>query len=183
MPTLRYSDPDGVRLHTLGDGCIVGRDPGCDIVLAGDRKVSHHHAAVRRIHDTWLLEDVESRNGTYLERGASVTRVRAAVVLQPGDVIRIGSSRLTYSAETEAVAGQSKAANPQPNVNAKGLEPQPETMMLGKTLMRQGSPPPPPMVAQKAQPAQTDKERIAELERQIAALSDELRDLRNDQSE
>jgi pSer/pThr/pTyr-binding forkhead associated (FHA) protein len=183
VPTLRYSDPDGDRMRTLGDVCIVGRDPQCDIVLANDRKVSHRHASVSRISGTWRVEDMQSRNGTYLERGASVTRVRTALPLQQGDVIRIGSTRLTYSAETEADAGDSKAANPQPDVDAPGFEPEPETMMLGKTLMRQGSPPPPPVVAGNAKSAQTDKERIAELERQIAVLSDELRHLRNEQSQ
>lgn len=44
---------------------IIGRDADCDIVIP-DRQVSRHHAKVTKSPNGVLLEDLGSKNGTYL---------------------------------------------------------------------------------------------------------------------
>ncbi len=44
----------------------IGRDPKSDIVLT-DSRVSWRHAELRIDGDTWIIEDLDSTNGTFLE--------------------------------------------------------------------------------------------------------------------
>src|SRR5437763_10846068 len=43
---------------------VVGRDPGCDVVIA-DPRVSWHHLVLKVDSGRWVLEDSNSTNGTY----------------------------------------------------------------------------------------------------------------------
>jgi len=47
------------------DSAVLGRHPDCDIVLDSGA-VSRQHARVSRIDDAFFIEDMESRNGTYV---------------------------------------------------------------------------------------------------------------------
>jgi predicted component of type VI protein secretion system len=68
---------------------LLGRSPECLIVLASER-VSREHAVVRRIHCGLEIEDLGSRNGTWVN-GA---RIRRATVLQQGDEVQLGEDLL-----------------------------------------------------------------------------------------
>jgi DNA-binding response OmpR family regulator len=45
---------------------VIGRTDDCDVVLA-DATVSRRHAVIRRDGDRFLIEDLESRNGTLID--------------------------------------------------------------------------------------------------------------------
>ncbi len=67
----------------------IGRDPASDLCLSQAQGVSRHHALVRVSRTRagqWLLCDLGSANGTYLE-GA---RLRDCRPLSDGDEIRLG---------------------------------------------------------------------------------------------
>ena len=68
----------------------IGRHPDNDIVL-GSRVVSGHHAVVRRTGDTFLLVDLGSSNGTYVN-GAPIRKAE----LKDGDRIRIADQQLVF---------------------------------------------------------------------------------------
>src|SRR5215469_6203294 len=62
------------EMRTSDDGrYTIGRDPDCDIYLA-DPRVSREHAVLRVVDGAWVLEDLSSRNGVWLD-GARVYRV------------------------------------------------------------------------------------------------------------
>jgi len=63
---------------------IIGRGDDCDVILR-ERQVSRRHAQIRRLDGQHVLEDLGSRNGTYLN-GREVTEPQ---VLQDGDEIQI----------------------------------------------------------------------------------------------
>ncbi|MBN1148075.1 MAG: FHA domain-containing protein [Anaerolineales bacterium] len=63
---------------------LIGREPGCDIVVP-DRQVSRHHARLQLTPDGLLLEDLSSKNGTHHNGQA----IRESVLLQDGDIIQI----------------------------------------------------------------------------------------------
>lgn len=76
-----------IPLHHGENG--IGRDPHDAVVLHGT-DVSRHHARLTVNSDGVLLEDLGSKNGTYVGR----RRVSAAVAVVPGDEILVGTTRL-----------------------------------------------------------------------------------------
>jgi pSer/pThr/pTyr-binding forkhead associated (FHA) protein len=82
----------------------VGRDPGNDIILR-DPKVSRHHAEIVFERGFFVLHDLASANGTYING----KRIRVAP-LTHGAKLRMGNSYGRFSEElpTEADAPQSQ---------------------------------------------------------------------------
>jgi cytochrome P450/NADPH-cytochrome P450 reductase len=64
------------RSLPAGSSYLVGRDPGCDIVVT-DARVSWHHAVLTSDVGRWVLADNGSTNGTYAE-GQRVDRIEIA---------------------------------------------------------------------------------------------------------
>lgn len=95
---LRLGDSD--LALTEGD-YIIGRAPECDIVL-DDRLASRTHAKLTCTPDRWVVQDLASSNGTFVNG----TPVAGARQLAPGDVIVVGRSELTVHAR--GVPGESK---------------------------------------------------------------------------
>ncbi len=92
MIVLEVLSPDGVlaERRLSGETCVVGRSSSADLSIP-DRALSRTHARLFRDAETWLVEDMGSRNGTRLNQRPLL----APAVLQPGDVIELGGSRLT----------------------------------------------------------------------------------------
>jgi DNA-binding winged helix-turn-helix (wHTH) protein len=85
---------------------IIGRDPGAAVFL-DDKSVSRRHARIIISEEGATLEDLGSKNGTYLQDA----RVESRLPLSDGDKIRVGSVPLTMrifpvpeSTETETAA-------------------------------------------------------------------------------
>ncbi|KOV83257.1 FHA domain-containing protein [Nocardia sp. NRRL S-836] len=87
-----------VTIALAGRVAVIGRDPGCDVVL-DDITVSRRHAELRFDGGLMTLEDLGSLNGTYVNRSP----VREAV-LHDGDTIWIGEHRMTFHAALERSA-------------------------------------------------------------------------------
>lgn len=69
---------------------IIGRDPGT-AAFVDDRSVSRRHARILVADEGALLEDLGSKNGTYL----GDKKIRSAVPLSDGDKLRFGSVAFT----------------------------------------------------------------------------------------
>ncbi len=74
-----------------GNSVTIGRLASSGIQVM-DANASREHAAFVRDGDRWLIEDLGSTNGTLLNGEPVVERA----VLEDGDVVEIGVSRLTY---------------------------------------------------------------------------------------
>ena len=75
--------------YPLGDEITVGRGGGCGIVLTADQFVSTVHARVFRRGDDVFVEDLGSRNGTFVngERIATTTKIRRGDHVQFGQTV------------------------------------------------------------------------------------------------
>ena len=86
------SGPQAGRRHALSRPRVVlGRHPDCDIVVDAGA-VSRHHAQVLRIGDECFVEDLNSRNGTFVNDRMIFGRQR----LEEGDRIRVCDIQLVY---------------------------------------------------------------------------------------
>jgi hypothetical protein len=82
------------RTELLGSGGgVIGRSRDCDVTV-DDANVSRHHAEVRPSGGSWIVRDLGSTNGVKVN-GQRVDPTRAQS-LRPGDVLELGTSRLTF---------------------------------------------------------------------------------------
>jgi len=66
---------------------MLGRDSNCDFSVMDDT-LSAHHARITYHHGQWWLEDLNSTNGTYLNREKLVT----PAVIITGDEFKCGNT-------------------------------------------------------------------------------------------
>ncbi len=86
--------PDkGRTLRTSDDVVILGR--GSPQIPLTDQTISRRHAELRSADGGWVLSDLQSANGTYLN-GVRVTKPAR---LKQGDQVRVGSTLLVYTGD------------------------------------------------------------------------------------
>jgi DNA-binding response OmpR family regulator len=74
----------GARWSIEKDLIYIGRSEECDYVI-DDRQVSRKHAVIKRTENGYTIEDLESKNGTFLNGAA----VNDPMLLQDGDIIQV----------------------------------------------------------------------------------------------
>ncbi len=120
----------GARAGTVfpltADSVVLGREEGVDISLR-DPEVSRQHARVSWQSGTYVLEDLGSTNGTFLN-GMQITGQRP---LRPGDSIGLGQTILVLQPQG---AAEPTSAMPAPRPAAAQAPAQPAYV-----------PPPPPL--------------------------------------
>jgi ABC transport system ATP-binding/permease protein len=89
---------------------LIGRLSTCDLVL-DDPEVSRRHALVRQVNERYLLEDLDSSNGTYVN-----DQLIKQTELQEGDLIQISKYLLLFQ-DGQLIPYQSRGMR----VDATGL--------------------------------------------------------------
>jgi len=69
------------------DEMVIGRSMSSDVAI-NDRFLSRHHARLRRAGEVWFIEDLGSRNGTFVNG----VRADAPSTVRPGDIITMSAS-------------------------------------------------------------------------------------------
>ena len=82
----------GETFKPAGERTRIGRSPDCDIFL-DDVTVSRNHAVLVQRGGTFVVEDLGSLNGTFVNR----RRIDSAQ-LANGDEVQVGKYRLTFIA-------------------------------------------------------------------------------------
>lgn len=91
----------GRTYELVKDVVTMGRDMSNDIVI-NDAEASRHHARLTKQGATYLVEDLGSTNGTFVNSA----RLSTPRPLSPGDVIGMGETiALTYEVTTTASTG------------------------------------------------------------------------------
>jgi len=87
---LRVLEPAAQKGDTypLGDELTVGRGGGCGVVIPDDQFVSTVHARLFRRGDDLFVEDLGSRNGTFVNG----EKVVATTKLRRGDRVQFGQT-------------------------------------------------------------------------------------------
>lgn len=81
---------------------LVGRRKSNDLVIE-NLAVSGTHARIERLENGYVLSDLQSKNGTYVNRKQVTT-----CLLKNGDVIQIGMHTLVFSDKASAKPDKKK---------------------------------------------------------------------------
>jgi sigma-B regulation protein RsbU (phosphoserine phosphatase) len=81
----------GQTRELIGPKTIIGRHPECDIEVTVPA-ASRHHAQIVSVGDDFFVEDMHSRNGTYLND----EQLRSRTKLSEGDLIRVADSIFSF---------------------------------------------------------------------------------------
>ena len=108
QPNVRMLVPRG---HTFSkhvfyinkETLIVGRDPSCEMVI-NDASISRKHAMLRKKDGRWIVEDLDSENGTYVSFNGDPQFERKAQVnaLKNGSIVRFGEAGYTFLLSEES---------------------------------------------------------------------------------
>jgi phosphoserine phosphatase RsbU/P len=93
---IAISGPTKGREYPVGERCIFGRSSGCQVYI-GDLMVSRQHARITQTADGFLLEDLSSGNGTFLNDERVIRSL-----LSNGDRIQVGDSTYRFVEESAA---------------------------------------------------------------------------------
>lgn len=102
---------------------LIGRSGDCDVAL-DDSDASRHHCKVVYRDGKLRVKDLNSRNGTFVQG----RRIEEAL-LETGDVLEVGDTKLQFLADRPARADQAPAVAP-----AKRPVPKSKDPFIGKTL-------------------------------------------------
>ena len=130
---------------SVADELMIGRESSEEGKLGDDVEISRQHARIARTDQgEWAIEDLGSRNGTFVNGH----RIDKRELLAAGDAIEVGAARLVVQVSAPTTPHSSQP-EPEP-------EPEPEPAKLGATLV--GEVVPPPSDAEPAEPETSDAE-------------------------
>lgn len=89
----------GQRWTIQSDTVVIGRGSECDLLLP-ERQISRQHIRIRRMDDRYTVEDLESKNGTWIN-GQPLKGQRE---LHDSDEISLGMAVRMVFMESEATA-------------------------------------------------------------------------------
>jgi predicted component of type VI protein secretion system len=137
--TIRQGPVPG-KVHEMAkDVVTLGRDVSNDIVI-NDAEVSRNHARLTAQSGSYLMEDLASTNGTFVNG----QRLIGPKLLTPGDVIGLGETVvLEYGGRMpDATTAPPRMPEPQP-MYTPDPEPVPQTMAEPAYEPAMAAPPPP----------------------------------------
>ena len=97
-------DSGSAERHAVAAESVIGRE-GCEVTLA-DQEVSRRHAAIRSVEGGLGIEDLESRNGTFVND----ERIDGIRALRDGDQVRVGDTVLRFELVQDSAPSASPAA-------------------------------------------------------------------------
>jgi Inner membrane component of T3SS, cytoplasmic domain/Domain of unknown function (DUF4389) len=136
--------PNAGRELDVEGAAVIGRDPGSAALVIEDAEASRRHASLIPEGQSVNVEDLGSKNGTYVNG----ERLVGARVLVPGDRLRVGTTVLEVAI---AAAGEARVASvdavPGPVADEIGAVPTALAGVSGGSPEQPpapGGPPPPP---------------------------------------
>ncbi|MEJ3659288.1 FHA domain-containing protein [Actinomycetes bacterium KLBMP 9759] len=100
------------RMVVLTGRMTIGRGDANDIALPQDKTISTLHAALEPLAGRWCIEDLGSRNGTFVDGD----RLHARYALRDEDEIVVGQARIVFHVGEPTTVSQTQGADPPPKL-------------------------------------------------------------------
>lgn len=120
--TFMSGSRDGEVVHLVAAGSppsvAIGRTAPCELVVADDPDLSRRHALIVLGDKSWMLQDLDSSNGTFIGEFQGARRLNGTSAIQEGDIFRVGLTRMRLGdvrderIVTAAAAAIAKAKGP-----------------------------------------------------------------------
>ncbi len=136
----------GTRLLVRTPIVNIGRADYNDLVIP-DESVSTSHAKLQRREGVWVLVDLESTNGTFVDG----ERIKADTPIAPGTMVRFGDTQLVFEPTDDAI-GVAKGGGTKVLESLK-VPPPPPAASESSTPTAPPQPPPAPRPAPAPAPA------------------------------
>lgn len=94
---LQINTPDGKKKEYKITKAAIGASGGNDIVISNDEYVSNNHCVIKSVGDNFVLEDLGSKNGTFLNN----EKITRAVLSSKGEFV-IGKTTIKFSTEQKS---------------------------------------------------------------------------------
>ena len=107
-------DGEVVQLDAVGSppSITIGRVAPCELLITDDPDLSRRHTRVFWNGSSWMLEDLNSSNGTFIGEFQATRRLSGASAIKEGEIFRAGLTRLRIGgARNDQVAVVGAAAN------------------------------------------------------------------------
>ena len=113
-------DGEVVQLVTTGSppSITIGRIVPCELGITDDPDLSRRHARIFWSGSSWMLEDLDSSNGTFIGEFQAARRLSGTSAIKEGDIFRVGLTRLRLGGagnDRVAIAGAAAAAQARPS--------------------------------------------------------------------
>ncbi|HEX6652411.1 MAG TPA: FHA domain-containing serine/threonine-protein kinase [Thermoleophilaceae bacterium] len=104
---------------------VIGRQAPEEGQLGQDAEISRHHARIARSNGTFIIEDLGSTNGTFVNG----RRISKPELLSPGDRIQVGATTLVVQVSVPAAAAAAAASGPDADTRSSShmIMPEPPT--------------------------------------------------------
>lgn len=106
---LKYNDVELQRFPLRGEICLIGRAKECDVQVA-ERRLSRKHCEIVRSGMRFVLRDLGSQNGTYVNR----KRIKGPHELKQGDVLNFAEYAVLFLEDVDAYSGPDSPGAPPP---------------------------------------------------------------------
>lgn len=108
-------DGEVVQLATTGTppSITIGRVAPCELLITDDPDLSRRHTRIFWNGSSWMLEDLNSSNGTFIGEFHATRRLSGISAIKEGEIFRAGLTRLRLGGagnENVALAGAVAAA-------------------------------------------------------------------------
>lgn len=106
-------DGEVVQLATAGTppSVSIGRNAPCELVISDDPDLSRRHARIFWSGSSWMLQDLDSSNGTFIGEFQAARRLSGTSGINDGEIFRVGLTRLRLGgAKDERIVTAAAAA-------------------------------------------------------------------------
>lgn len=109
-------DGEVVQLDATGSppSITIGRVAPCELLITDDPDLSRRHTRIFWNGSSWMLEDLNSSNGTFIGEFQAARRLSGASAIKEGEIFRAGLTRLRLGGarnDQVAVVGAVAVAN------------------------------------------------------------------------